>query len=479
MKGVNSTHPDYDAFAPIWEKIADVIAGQRAVHRAGKKYLPALADEETEQYAARLARSNFTNFTWRTIAGFQGMLFRKPPLADVPAAIRAHMSDITMTGQSMDTFARAATYEVLANDRVGILVDHPAPPAGAKLSVAAAEALGLRPHFSMYRAPSIINWRFERIRNEVKLSLVVLKEAARADADPYSHKMEDRWRELSLDDAGQYRQRVFRKGQKDEFEQVDDDIYPEINGKTLDFIPFFIANSEGEASDVGEPLLIDLVDANIAYYQVNSDRRHGLHFTGLPMLFLAGVDLGDGEKIKVGTQNAVISREPQAKGEYIEFRGQGLNAIKDYQAELRQEMAVMGARMLADETKAGVETLGATEIKRTGENSILSSIADALSEVLEKALSVFADWAGASGKVSYKLNKKFLPRPMSPQELTALVGAWQQGAISEGELFESLQQGEIIADDKTLAQHQAEIDTAPPPAPPKPNNDKNKGGTVA
>lgn len=469
MQNIDATHPDYTKFSPVWSKVDDVITGQRAVHGKKETYLPKLVDELPTDYDARLARSNFTNFSWRTISGFQGMLFRKPPLVTVPTGIESYLADITMSGQSMETFAKAAAFEVLSFDRVGILVDYPTANV-VGLSVASTEALGLRPFMTMYDAKSIINWKFKRIRNQMMLALVVLKSCASVGEDEFEHKEEDRWNVLDLDEQGFYRQRVFRKKDNagtatDKFEQVGDDLYPLMNNAKMDFIPFFIVNGEGEATDVDDPPMVDLIDANIAYYQVNSDRRHGLHFTGLPMLFLSGVMLENGAQIRVGTQAAITSSDPNAKGTYVEFTGQGLNAIKDYQAELRQEMAVMGARMLADETKSSVETLGATEIKRTGENSILASVADSLSGALEGALTVFAQWAGQTGEISYRINKKFLPRPMTPQELTALVGGWQAGAISDSELFDNLKAGEIIADDKSLEEHQSEVDAQGPARP--------------
>jgi phage terminase large subunit len=45
LVAVNSTHPDYDTFAPKWKRCRDVIAGQDAIHAAGEAYLPRLKDE--------------------------------------------------------------------------------------------------------------------------------------------------------------------------------------------------------------------------------------------------------------------------------------------------------------------------------------------------------------------------------------------------------------------------------------------------
>ena len=38
--GIGSTHPDYDNQLERWRKNRDALAGQDAIHRGGRKYLP-------------------------------------------------------------------------------------------------------------------------------------------------------------------------------------------------------------------------------------------------------------------------------------------------------------------------------------------------------------------------------------------------------------------------------------------------------
>jgi hypothetical protein len=127
-------------------------------------------------------------------------------------------------------------------------------------------------------------------------------------------------------------------------------------------------------------------------------------------------------------------------------------------------MAILGARLLSSEKKA-VETAQTAQIHRAGESSILSAIAQTISIGLTKALNTFSAWAGSEGEWSIELNRDFLPASMTPQDLTALVGAWQSGAISFEVLFANLQQAEIIESDLTVEDMQAQIDEAPIPKP--------------
>jgi hypothetical protein len=84
---VNNTHPDYDLMMAAWSRARDVLGGEEAVKAAGEKYLVKLASQSDEEYQAYKMRAAFFNATARTLAGYIGMIFRKPPylrLAELP-----------------------------------------------------------------------------------------------------------------------------------------------------------------------------------------------------------------------------------------------------------------------------------------------------------------------------------------------------------------------------------------------------------
>ena len=470
-KGVSATHPLYDQFAPKWKRCRDCVAGQDAVRAAGTAYLPRLKDEQDPDYKARVNRSDFFNGTWRTIAGLGGMAFRKPPTVEVPDAIAGYLDDITMAGVSMDALAMDALDEVLSVGRFGLLVDHPTAPENVvPLTVEVAQRQGLRPMLQLYCAENIINWKFGRVANQWVLTMVVLKECAEVPGDSeFTSGEEDRYRVLDLDPAGAYRQRLFRRV-KEQDEQIGGDIYPLMNGSKLDYIPFAIVGADGKGDTIDEPPLLDLVDSNIALYQINSDYRHGLHFTGLPTPVVSGyTPQNDGEKFYIGSTSAWVFPDPQAKAAFLEFTGQGLDALKNAITDKKLEMAMLGARMIADESSKARETLGATQIKRQGENGVLSRIAQAVSESLEWALDIFAQWAGHAGGVVYQINRDFQPTLIDAPTLTALTASLQAGAISQEEFFDLMQRGDMVKPEVTFEEHQAQIDAQAPAAPVKPD----------
>jgi len=464
--GVKYQHPDYKAMVPQWKRCRDAAAGQSAVHAAGEAYLPRLKDQSDKEYAAYMGRTPFFGATWRTLAAMLGLIFRKPPTLDVPEAAGEMMEDVTLSGVPLDAFAKTLVEEALTVNRVGVLVDYPQSSPGATLADAAL--LGLRPSLCMYCAESIINWRFEKIGNAHQLTMVVLAEQRLDRKDEFEDEPTDQWRVLDLERDGKsvrYRVRVFEV-QKDPKTGMETDVlvegpaYPMLGGKHLDFIPFIFMSVDDLTPTVDLPPLVDLVDMNYAHYLVSADYEHGCHYAGLPTPVVTGYESQYGpngeppEKLYIGSGHAWLIPNPNAKASYLEFTGQGLDALEKNLARKENQMAILGARLL-EAPKKGVEAAETAGIHRAGENSVLASVAQTLSEGLEKAVELLCMWAGIDGEVEFHLNRDFFPMPMSSDELTALTQALLQGAISFETYFSQLQAGEIIVATRTVEEEDA------------------------
>jgi hypothetical protein len=484
---VKTQHPDYKKNYPKWKRCRDVAAGQDEVHAAGEIYLPKLEEEILSAYKARLMRSTFYNATWRTIAGLNGMLFRKSPERKLPSAIDDLLTDVTMKGVPLDVFAQSTANEVLTVGRVGILVDHPPAPASENkvVTMAAAQEIGLRPTLQLYKAEEVINWKFRKIGNKWVLCLLVLTEEHTIPKDEFEDKCEVRYRVLDLDELNLYRQRLFRSTDGGQDELVEGPTYPLMDGKAMSYIPFVFVGPDGTEATVEVPPLIDLVDLNLAHYRVTADYEHGCHFTGLPTPWVSGYKAATDEKgvvtekLYVGSHAALVFPDPQAKCGYMEFTGQGLDALKSNLDAKKEEMAALGSKILHS-SKSGVEAFKTVAIQNVGETSVLASISIAVSLGLKKALEIFSLWAGAGDTdIEYDLNRDFLPVSMDAPTLTAYMAMWQGGAISDVEIFALLKRGDVIDGEKSYEDHQTEIDNSTPPKPlapvgigPKPPSNK-------
>jgi hypothetical protein len=469
---VKTQHPEYTAMLNRWTRCRDTADGQDAVHAAGSTYLPVLKDQTTEEYNSYKMRATFYNATWRTIAGLQGMLFRKPATIDVPDTITPLLKDVTMTGESLYLFAMETVEECLTVGRIGVFVDYPVIDL---LSMTAADAMAqnLRPMLKSYVAESIINWKTGLVNNAITLTMVVLIEAKDVKVDEFLSEIKIQYRVLDLavveGDATntlQYRVRVIEHDDKTNMDILISQVYPIINGKPLNFIPFYFISADSIDPEVDAPPLIDLVDINLSHYRTNADYEHGCHFTGLPTPIISGyTPTNEGESFYIGSTKAWVFPRPEAKATFLEFTGTGLKALQENLDRKEMQMAILGARMLEGQQNRG-QSENTTTLNLGGEQSMLSAMSEAVSMGLERALQTFSLFANAtSTPIKYRLNKDFFPMPMSALSLTALVASWQNGAISYETLFDNLKRGEIIDIDQTITQELAKMDQHKPVIP--------------
>lgn len=444
-------HPQYEAMLPKWQRCRDVLAGQDAVHAAGQKYLPKLTDQEPAEYKAYLERTGFYPASGRTWQGLLGLVFRQSPQAEAPEAAMALVDDVTLAGHSAEAFAREIMGEIETVGRYGVLVEYPRV-AQQPGSLAEASVQNLRPYATGYKAESIINWRVQRVGNVMRPTLVVLSEHYEVSG-VFSTEHKEQIRALMLMD-GQYLQQIWRKPEGSDW-TLTEQIVPLRSGAPLDFIPFFPFGAEENSLECQEPPLLDLVNVNLSHYRTTADLEHGAHFTGLPTPFIAGVQLGENEKIRIGSSTAIVSPDPNAKASYLEFTGQGLSALEKLLDRKEAQMAAIGARMLMPE-KAAVEAAETVAMRHNGENSVLAGQANLVSDGFQAVLNAMLEWSGIPGQVTFRLSTDFLPGRMGPQELDALVKSWQAGAISKRTLFSNLQMGEIVEPGKTFEEEEAE-----------------------
>ena len=387
------------------------------------------------------------------IEAVSGMMFRKPPTVEVPAGIADYLDEADMAGTPLDQFAQDLSVEALTVGRVGVLVDH--PQTTARVTVAQAQSMGLRPVMKKYAAESIINWQTARIGNAVTLSMVVLAEdAAVTGEDEYAHATEPQYRVLDLDN-GKYRQRVYRINDQGADELVSE-VVPTMNGAPLPFIPFVIVGVDSVGATVDYPPLIDLVTLNFHHYRVGADYAHGCHISGLPTMFISGF-YADDRTIYIGGPSANCLPDPQAKAYFVETLS-NFGALRQNLEDKKAEMAILGARML-EEQKRAAETAETTSQHRKGEESLLAGMAQTLSQGVKIALEWFVAWAGKSGEVEFEVSRDFTPSRMTPQELTAMLSAWQAGmpGYSSQAVYEKLQARDEAAQDIPYEEEQARI----------------------
>lgn len=459
MSELTKNHPDFTEMESRWALCEDFAEGEHEVHKAGEKYLPRLTEETDDAYKLRLRMTPVFGAFWRTVVGLQGMLFRKPPEVELPASLMALQDDIDCAGTTIFGLAQEVVENALIVGRIGLLVDHPVVPDG--LTKADAIALKLRPLISIYEAKSIYNWRETRVNGVTTLTQVrLIEEIEKQNAeDEFKITCEKNYRVLDLLN-GVYRQRVFRIADDGSEVQVGTDIFPKMNNAPMAYIPMVIFGVDCLGPDVDAPPLVDLATTCLHHYMQATSYERGCFFSGLPTMFISGSEDTD-KDISIGGPVANALGNPAAKAYYVEVASK-FEALRQNLEDKKKEMSVLGARMLegGKSSGGGVEAAETVARRQSGEEAVLTSMAQTISQGLETALGWMADWLGTPAKITYKLNRDFLPVTLPMAEITALVAAWQQGGVSEQAKFDYLDRHEFYNEGTTFEIEQERINSA-------------------
>lgn len=441
---IDAINSQYKHWLPIWTKCRDAIGGQECVHDAGETYLPRLSGQSNKEYEAYKSRALYFNASGRTLDGMTGLIFRKQPEIVAPSAMQPILDNVDMCGSPIVSFAEQLVDELIQVSRVGILVDYP-EAVTIGMTLGQAQALGLRPYATIYKAESILDWRYESVGNAQTLVMVKLSESVDIQTGEYEYKTVEQLRILDIFE-GRYRVRVYRKNESGW--ELFSEALPLMNNAPLRFIPFIFDSINGLDSDIKKPVMLDLVNVNLSHYRSSADYEHGLHFTGLPTPVFWGARMDDEKAITIGSAEALAFDDPSGHAEYLEFTGQGLSQLRTALEDKQAMMAALGSKMLASEKRA-VESAETAMIHRSAEHSVLASISYSASAALTKMLQLLAEWARVSGEVSIKLNTDFAPQAMDAQMFQQLTQAYLTGAISYSEYFANLKEGEIIRSETT------------------------------
>ncbi|MEA3537603.1 MAG: DUF4055 domain-containing protein [Pseudomonadota bacterium] len=460
----------YNKAKENWLRVRAVVAGQKAMQANAGEFVrrpQGFDDEEWERY---VKFAPFLGATSRTLDGITGLVFFNDPKVVVPKTIEAINVDATGDGVPLRAFAQRVFSDVLQTEHTGILVDFPKADPNIR-NRRDEDRSGRRPYLAHYPAESIISWRMGKVRGTLKLVEVRLCEEVEVQKDEWDKETVERIRVLQIADPENpvYVQRVFearKVGEKGMFiELLEEATTPKINGKTLDYIPFWFINPIDQTPSLSEPPLLPLANANAAHYNTSAQLEHGLFYVAMPQPYVCGVDKEDlkdedgKEVLKIGS-GVWTFPDHQAKVAYLEFQGQGLESLEKRLDRHEQAMAILGARMLAPDKK-DAETAEAAQIHRQGEISVAAMTARSVSAGITDALRVCAEWQGAAGECTYALNVEFLNRVLTPSEAAELMKLWQSGAIAYTDMLALFQKGQLIKPERTPEEIAAEIQSSP------------------
>ena len=503
---VESKHESVICCEPQWRTVRDVLAGPAAIksEERRKVYLPRLPGHRIvtipgvgiiDEYLLYLDRAVIlSGFAERVLGGLAGMAMRKPPTAEVPAAMEADLENLTLDGTTLAGFAKDVLVEDLSTSWGGVMVDW--------------SERWERPYQRLYCAESVFDWRIGYLGGQpIPTQVRLLEPVSTPDPeDEWREKAEKQIRVLQLvPDAemtaaspdeypfGRLVHRLFRlikdKSGKESWTEIVGTVEtspgqvvtypftPVRRERPLGFIPFQPFNALNALWQCGRPALLNLINMILACYKNSADYENSIHCAGVPTLSVWGIkrpQAGSPQsmgQIEIGPGRLISGEDPAGHAEYVQTEGKGAAELKEAIADKKAEMATMAARLLLSRDRRVAETAEAQEIGFSADDASLTTVADAVEQALTNSCAWHAWWGGsyatvdeAAEDVSIKLNREFLKQTIGADELNRLGLEVEAGRLPLQDYFIAGQRGGQIRPDlsfedyrKELAKRQAEM----------------------
>lgn len=444
-------------------KMRTVFQGDKAIKANAKTYVPKNKGVSDKDYNAIIQRSVFENFTEATAKGISGLIFAKEPTVSVPASLDILKDNIDMDDNTIVDLSQNIVNELMEVGRCGLLIDVPNIDTTG-MTKPQTDALNIRAFTKLYKSETIINWRYEAINSVNKLTLLVLHEVYEDWTDDFTAEYKNRYRVYRLINnvcnVAVYEEKDKTFIATMEFKPV------MANRKTINYIPFIPLTYKDISIIPVKPPLMDIANINLNYYGVAVERRNVIHFVGNPFFMGSGINTRDSAgnelTITLGSSIAQIFQEPNADMKIVETQGTGLAFNESYLNDCKSTMAALGARLLVPESNAQVSEK-TTEMKTAGYRATIMQIANTASRAITQALKIIAEWEGQNpDEVKLELNTDYNLSEMDAQTITALVQAWQTGAIRQEDMFKKLQKGEIIESEISFDDFKNNLEVASP-----------------
>ena len=468
---------DYQRRIAAWKMVRDALEGEEVIKAAGTEYLPKPGGLDSIQYTAYKLRASFFDVTDRTLSGLLGLVFRIEPRLELPAKLEPMLESATPDGSGLNLVIREAVRENTSMGRWGVLVD-----------MSPDKVVGGFPYLATYMAEDILKWE-ERMERGVRrlVRVVLMDDSATADETTTQRILN-----LALDDEGLYVMEIFEAISPEaqaNYSANDpnadiiaagyklvETIEPTAQGARLKSIPFWFVNTYDTRAKTSKPPMLALASMNSAHYRNSADYEHALYLTACPTPWTAGMLQAD-RPTAIGS-GTVWHLPKGGQVGILEFTGAALQAQATAMTDKERRMAVLGARLIAEETRN--VTAETTRLNAKSETSVLTEAVANAEAGLISALRFAAEWAGANPEdVVLEINRDYVETRMSPEELNALIAGWQMGAYSKDTLHSNLQRGEIIDPQRTVQDEQELIDDEDVDAPGGDENDEVKTALAA
>ena len=448
---VDYIKPELSAQFSKYDLVQDCVDGAEAVKAKGTIYLPHpdIADDpQGIRYASYRLRANFYNASRHTLEGLGGQVFMRDPIIELPTYCKILEKDCDGTGLTLKQLAKNGVELGLKFGRGGILTDFP-DTQGRTTSKQDILNGTVRPTINLYNPRDIRNWRTKSIRGKIFLTLVVLAETYESEDDGFKAETKIQYRVLRLED-GKATAEIYREtGSTPKYNLLDG------KGKPLEELPFTFIGAKTNNADIDYPPMYDLCSVNIAHYRNSADYEESVFMIGQPTPWASGLteqwvrEVLKGE-LRIGSRAVIPLPENGACGL---LQAEANTLAYEAMKHKEDQMVALGAK-LVQELQVQKTATQSNHDKST-ETSILSTVADNVSEAIKYALEWAAIFTGEvaqdkdarSKAVKFDLNTEFDIVRMDAGEQAQLLKTWQAEGITDKEYRDALRKGGVATED--------------------------------
>lgn len=441
---ISTLHPLYKEQQARWKSCRDVIAGEYRVKEAGnlELYLPVppamLTDmgSLSKRYHFYATFAELPEITLPMSEGIQGLIHDKAPQFNLPGKLAYLEDSATLDGDSLLELWQLVTREVFYTGRISLLAEIRGgrTPQGDQVCLCP------------YAAETLINWRLRKQIDGGAATLVVLEELQWQDDEEDSYKQESsyQWRELSLDENGRYRVRVWEEAEdqsegtpKTVQQIVQQDgadtegwVYPLRVGQAFDRIPLTVVNATDRGFQYGPVPVWPLAKRALSIFRLSADYRRALYTKADPTPYVFGVHADDVPR-EIGGATVWAFENPDGKAGFLDIDGDGI-PLQRAEIELEYERFWAEAGHMLETSAKGVEAAEALRIrqnmKQVSVKTLVKNAADGMQEALRSVGRMLGLSDSEVESITFTPNLEFSETAMQPRELLELMQAKNQGA---------------------------------------------------
>ncbi|WP_320750898.1 DUF4055 domain-containing protein [Enterobacter roggenkampii] len=188
-----------------------------------------------------------------------------------------------------------------------------------------------------------------------------------------------------------------------------------------------------------------LVEINHGHYRNSADYEDSVWFCGQVQPYMTGLDTGwrdhlEKKGVKIGSRSPLLLPK---EGSFGYAQAQPNMLAKEAMDSKRDYMVQLGARLIEQNATAKTATQASGE--QTSSTSVLGICVSNVSEAYTLALGWCAKYLGIKREsTSYTINQEFIAKVAESGMVTAIVNAWQSGALRDSDMIRALQKLDLI-----------------------------------